>query len=58
MDYSKFHVVISAEYLTIMHKKAMEKEIIKVIKETCHKEREENMVKKFATYFIVDEHAF
>jgi hypothetical protein len=47
--------VISVEYLVVMHKKAMVKAIIKVIRETHYKEREENMVKKSTTYFIVDE---
>jgi hypothetical protein len=41
-----------------MCKKAMEKAIIKVIMETRHKEKEENRVKIFATYFPIDEHAF
>jgi hypothetical protein len=36
----------------------MEKTSVKVIKETCHKEREENKVKKFTTYFITNEQAF
>ncbi len=36
----------------------MEKAIAKVIKETHCKEREENKVKKFATYFTTCEHAF
>ncbi len=48
MDYSQSHVMISAEYLTIIHKKAMK---------TRRKEREENMVRKFATYFIINEQA-
>jgi hypothetical protein len=50
--------VISVEYLAIMHKKAMEKAIVNVIKKTHHKEREENRVRKFANYFIAYEHAF
>jgi len=50
--------VISVEYLAIMHKKAMEKAIVNVIKETHHKEREENRVRKFANYFIAYEHTF
>jgi hypothetical protein len=41
-----------------MCKKAMEKASAKVIRETCHKEREENKVRKFTTYFTIDEHAF
>ncbi len=36
----------------------MEEAIIEVIKETCRKEREENRVRKSATYFITDERAF
>jgi hypothetical protein len=36
----------------------MEKVVVKVIKETCCKEREENRVKKFANYFIANEWAF
>jgi hypothetical protein len=40
-----------------MHKKVMEKAITKIIRETRHKEREENKVRKFATCFTVDEHA-
>jgi len=47
--------MISAEYLTIIHKKAMEKVGAKVIRETRRKEREENMVRKFATYFTINE---
>jgi hypothetical protein len=39
VDYSKFHVVINVEYLTIM-----EKVIAEVIKKTRCKEREENRV--------------
>jgi hypothetical protein len=38
-----------------MHKKATEKVVVKAIKETCRKEREENKVRIFANYFIVDE---
>jgi len=57
MDYLQSHVMISVEYLTITHKKAMEKVGAKVIRETCHKKREENMVRKFATYFIINEQA-
>jgi len=38
-----------------MCKKAIEKAIVKVIRETHHKEKEENRVKKFATYFTIDE---
>ncbi len=57
MDYSQFHVVINVEYLVVMHKKAMEKVATKVIRKTCCKEREENKVKNFATYFIVNEQA-
>jgi hypothetical protein len=34
--------VTNVEYLTIMHKKVMEKVAAKLIRETCHKEREEN----------------
>jgi hypothetical protein len=41
-----------------MFKKAMEKAFAKVIRETSHKEREENRVKKFTTYFIANEQAF
>jgi hypothetical protein len=35
----------------------MEKAIVKVIKETRCKEREENKVKESATYFITNERA-
>jgi hypothetical protein len=38
-----------------MHKKAMEKVDVKVIKETCCKEREENKVKKLANYLTTNE---
>jgi hypothetical protein len=38
-----------------MHKKAMEKASINIIRETRFKEMEKNRVKKFAAYFIVDE---
>jgi hypothetical protein len=47
--------VINVEYLAIMHKKAMEKVDVEVIRKTRCKEREENRVKKFATYFTIDE---
>jgi hypothetical protein len=47
--------VINVEYLIVMHKKAIEKATIKIIRETRCKEREENRVQKFATYFNVDE---
>jgi hypothetical protein len=50
--------MISAKYLAIMCKNIMEEAIIEVIKETCRKEREENRVRKSATYFITDERAF
>jgi hypothetical protein len=40
-----------------MCKKVMEKAFTKVIRKTCHKEREENKVKKFTTYFTIDEQA-
>jgi hypothetical protein len=40
-----------------MCKKAMEKAYAKVIRETCHNEREENKVRKLTTYFTTDEHA-
>jgi hypothetical protein len=58
MDYSQSHVETSVEYLIVLHKKAMEKAAIKVIKETRHNEKEENTVRKFPNYFIVDERAF
>jgi hypothetical protein len=50
--------VINVEYLTILHKKAMEKTATKMNRETHYKEREENRIKKFAIYFIVNERAF
>jgi hypothetical protein len=34
LDYSQSHVMTSAEYLTIMHKKVMEKAIVEVIRVT------------------------
>jgi hypothetical protein len=37
--------MISVEYLAIMCKKVMEKTATEVIKETCHKKREENKLK-------------
>ncbi len=40
-----------------MRKKAMEKAIEDVIKETCHKKWEENKVRKSANYFTIDEQA-
>ncbi len=49
------HVVPNVEYLIVMFKKAMEKAIEEVIKETHCKEREENKVEKFATYFTIDD---
>jgi hypothetical protein len=50
----------SVEYLVVTCKKAMEKAIIEVIKEktireTCHKEKEENRVRKYGTYFNANE---
>ncbi len=57
MDYEQSHVVISVKYLAIMRKKAMEKAIAAVIKETCYKKMEENKVKKSTIYFTTDEHA-
>jgi hypothetical protein len=45
----------NVEYLIIMHKRAMEKAITKAIRETCHKEREENRVIKSTNYLITDE---
>jgi hypothetical protein len=50
--------MISVEYLTVIRKKAMEKAGAKVIRETCHKEGEENKARIFATYFTINEHAF
>jgi hypothetical protein len=41
-----------------MCKKAMEKLVVKVIRETHCKEREENRVRKFANYFTANERAF
>jgi hypothetical protein len=56
VNYSQFHVMTNVEYLIVMHKKNMEKASTKVIRETCHKEREENKVKKITTYFTAFEH--
>ncbi len=47
--------MINVKYLAIMCKKVMEKADAKVIRETSYKAREENKVKKFITYFIIDE---
>jgi hypothetical protein len=47
----------NAKYLVVMCKKAMEKPVVKVIRETHCKEREENRVKKSANYLTVDERA-
>jgi len=44
--------VTNVEYLVVMCKKAMAKATEQVIKETLHKEMEQNKVRKFATYFI------
>jgi hypothetical protein len=49
--------MISVEYLAIICKKAMEKASVAIIGETCRKEREENKVRKFATYFTINEQA-
>jgi hypothetical protein len=38
-----------------MRKKVMEKAVAEVIKETHHKERENNRAKKSATYFNANE---
>ncbi len=58
MEYSQFHAMTSVKYITIMCKKAMEKAIVEVIRETHHKEREENRAKTSTTCFNVDEWAF
>ncbi len=58
MDYLQSHVMISPKYLAIICKKAMEKAGAEVIRETCRKEREKNKVRKFITYFNIDEHAY
>lgn len=58
MDYLQSHVMINVEYLATIRKKAMEKACAEVIRETCCKEKEENKVRKFVTYFTTDEHAF
>jgi hypothetical protein len=47
--------VTNVEYLVVMCKKV--NVVAKVIQETHCKEREENRVRKFANYFIVDEQA-
>ncbi len=57
MEYLQFHVVINIEALIVMCKKVMEKATKEVIGETHCKEKEENKVRKFATYFIVDDRA-
>jgi hypothetical protein len=44
----------SIEYLIVMCKKAMEKATKDVIKETCCKKWEENMVRKFANYLPIN----
>ncbi len=41
-----------------MHKKVMEKVVVKAINETHRKEREENKAKKSAIYFNADESTF
>lgn len=58
MIYLQFHVVTSVECLVVMCKKDIKKASAKVIRETCHKEREENKVRKLITYFTANEHAF
>ncbi len=45
----------NVEYLIVMHKKAMEQAVVEAIREICCKEREENKVRKFASYLIIDE---
>ncbi len=57
VNYSQSHVVTSAEYLVIMCKNVMEKLVAKLIRETHHKEREENKVKKITNYFTIDDQA-
>ncbi len=57
MEYLQFHVVTSVEDLVVMCKRAMEKATEEVIREMHRKEREENKVRKFATYFIEDDWA-
>jgi hypothetical protein len=49
--------VTNVEYLVVMCKKVMEKATTKVIRETHHKEREENRVRKSTNYFTTDEWA-
>jgi len=41
VDYIQSHVVTSDKYLQILHKKTMDKEAIKIIREQRRKEREE-----------------
>ncbi len=58
MDYYlQFHVMTNVEDLLIVFKKAMKKATEEVIRETHRKEREENKVRKVATYFIANDWA-
>ncbi len=41
VDFSQSHVVISKEYLTIMRQKAMDKAILKHIREARRKEKQD-----------------
>jgi hypothetical protein len=41
IDYNRSHVVIVIEYLEIMQQKAIEKEVVKHLKEVKRKEKEE-----------------
>ncbi len=46
VDFSQSHVVISKEYLTIMRQKAMDKAILKHIREARRKEKQDKQAKK------------
>jgi hypothetical protein len=49
VDYSQSHVVTLKEYLTIMCQKAMNREAIKLIRETKRKEKQDKQVRKAIT---------
>ncbi len=45
VDYNQCHVVTSDEYLQIMHKITMDRDILKITKEQRRREKEENKAK-------------
>lgn len=57
VDYDKFHVITSNEYLDILQWKSREKETIEQVKKAKRNEREENMVRWVVEVINVEEQA-